>query len=565
MENAFDIREVLNGDSVIGFTSSKEMKTQGWLDASRVSTYLMDDDGMSHKKHLGMINLFNTTHDVSMPFMKDLFADSSVLECSEGEAITYDLPVNRGKAKCHTAIDTSDLYEFPGIDESLFEIILNREFSKNDILTYDPQYGQQVIVSADHEVEKVGENYKHVVLFSTNDRTKYFPKEKLRAGISYMKIGHVLAEYDTSFSSLTMLKNPTGSITCEFLLGSPRGVETFTTAKAARMNVPGMTAFAEDMRDSVEEGLMTLGGKSREMFFLAKMGKDGKYRKRNMKVGATLEYLALMELAMMEAYQLLFAKSATVQSANGVKRVNEGVWHQLRRGKRIVYPKAGGITLDHIHEVSSYIFKNSKVNPKDRVLRFKAGWFAYQNVLQLFREEAIAQLGALPQGMLGTDAQVQKVFSGTLDDLKMQAVTIQSVLFPGIGRVEVMHDDSLDYQPLADRFSSGMYGEGEAHTSHSLVIWDATRPEYSNVSNKVKGAELVTGGNSRANIYYIKPEGAHCVYGYEQGRMENGSQTSNIASSLKHMGRSFWATSQSAALILDTTRYVVIELQNSEN
>lgn len=564
MENVFDISQSINGDQVIGFTSSRAMRTKGWVDYSTVNAYLMGDDEASHTKHLGMIDLFATTHNMAMPFMADMFANSAVLECNEGERITYDLPVNRGKSKCVTMKDTSDLYETPGVDETYFEIVLNRQFAKGDILTYDPQFGQQMIVSQEHEVQRDGENFRHFVQFSSNDRSKYFPKDQLKTGISYMKVGHVTPEYGTTLSTISMIHNPTGSITNEFLLGSPRGVESFMTARAARMDVPGLNAVAEDTRDSLMDGLRRLGGKSREMFFMASAdGKGGMY-KDTIKVGATLEYLGLLELQMMEAYSLLFARAATVNSSAGVSRVNEGVWWQYRRGKIIKYPKPGGITKDHIHEAASYIFKNSKVNPKNRVLRFKAGWFAYQNVLRMFSAEAIAQLGALPQGALGTDAQIPKVFSGNLDELKMAAVAIKSVPFPGIGYVEVEHDDSLDYQPLADRHNQGFFGEGEAHTAHSLVIMDATRPEYSNVSQKVKGAELVKNGSQMANVYYVKTEGANVTYGYTQGRMADGGNTSNVLSSLKYMGKEFWAYNQSAALVLDTTRVIIIELQHPE-
>lgn len=561
MQNRFDIRETINGDAVIGFTSAKELKTQGWVDAAKVSAYLMDDEGQAHRKHLGMINLFKTTHQIDIPFMKDLFADSAVLEVSEGESITYDLPVTRTEVRCYTAQDTSNKYDFPGIDGGVFEIVLSQEFTKGDILTYDAQYGEQVMVSSDHEVERVGENFLHYVTYMTNDQRKWYPKDKLIAGIQYMKIGHALAEYDTAFSSINMIKNPAGSITNEFILGSPRGVETFMTAKAAKMKSPGLNQFTSDMMDSVQQKLDYLGGKSREMFFIANK-RGANLDVNSMMIGTTLEYLALMELALMETYSLLFAKAATIQTSNGIKRVNEGVWHQIRRGKLIKYAKPGGITVDHIHEAASYIYKNSTIPVRERTIKFKAGWYAYQNAMQIFREEAVQQLNGIPAGMIGTDAQIKPVFKGNLDELEMQAVVINSVLIPGIGRVIVEHDPSLDYQPLADRFSAGMYGEGKAHTSHSMVIWDASNPEYSNVTSKVKNAQLVEGGSMRSNIYYIKPEGAHVVYGYEQGRMADGSQTTNVLTSLKYMGKTFWATSQSGALVLDTTRYVVIELQH---
>ena len=557
-QNRFDLHESINGDYVVGFTNVKELKTLGWMDSAKVSTYLMDDNN-SHKKHLGLINLFATSHKKSMPFLKDLFSQAAVLEVAEGQSITYDLPVDRSEVKCYTAEDTSAEYDFPGIDNGIFVLVLNQEFTKGDILTYDPVYGEQVMVSAEHDVEQVGENFKHYVTMQTNDKSKYFPKEYLRAGREWIKLSNKIAEFDTAFSTLSLVKDPTGTITNEFLLSDPRGIETFVTGKAARMKSPGLTGFANGVSDKINAQLEAMGGKNG--MFVAKKNPNGTLNP--MMIGSTLEYLALMELSQMEANELLFAKAATVNTSNGVKRVNEGVWHQIRRGKLIKYARQGGITLDHIYEAVSYIYQNSDIPVGQRSVKFKAGWLAYQNMLQLFREHAISQLNGLPAGMLGNDGQLpSKVFSGALNNLSLAAVAITEVQFPGVGKVTVEHDDSLDYMPSTDRFSSGFYSEGFAHTSNSLVIWDVTSPEYSNVTSKVQNAKLVEGGSQQANIYYVKPEGQpHVTYGYEQGRTANKDQFENVASSIKQMGRTFWATSQSSALVLDTTRYVTIELQ----
>jgi hypothetical protein len=165
--------------------------------------------------------------------------------------------------------------------------------------------------------------------------------------------------------------------------------------------------------------------------------------------------------------------------------------------------------------------------------------------------------------MIGTDSQLEgKLFKGSLDNLSVDAVRITSVKIPGIGKIEIMLDESLDYQPLADKQAQGFYGtNGAAWTSYSMVIEDATNPEYSNVTNKVKNADLVSNGSQTSNTYYIKPEGSHVVFGYEQGRMANDGRTEYVQSSLKQMGRTFWAHSNSACLVLDITRQVVIELQ----
>ena len=117
------------------------------------------------------------------------------------------------------------------------------------------------------------------------------------------------------------------------------------------------------------------------------------------------------------------------------------------------------------------------------------------------------------------------------------------------------------YQPLADKQAQGFYGTGVAWTSYSMIIEDATSPEYSNVANRVNNATLVEGGSQTSNTYYIKPTDGHLVFGYEQGRMANDGRTEYVQSSLKNMGRTFWAHSNSAALVLDITRQVVIELQ----
>lgn len=562
-QNAFDIRKSINSDTVIGFTSVKQMKTKGWMDASKVSTYLMDDDDQTHRKHLGLVDLFATTHNRSVPMMRDMFKNAAVLNVEPGQSITYDLAVNRSEVHCYTTEDTSTKYAYPGIDETIFELVLSQEFTKGDILTFDPQYGEQVMVHNDYEVQQVGENFRHFVTFATNDKTKWFPNDKLKPGIKYFKLRNVIGEMDTHYSGIDLLRNPTGTITNEFILGDPMGVETAYTAKAGQMRNMGMKTFANDMTARAQEQLKAFGGEDKEMFFIAKPNAQGNISKDNMRIGTTLEYLALAELQLMEAHSLMFSKAATFRTNAGTKMVNEGLWHQMRRGKLIKYAKPGGITMDHLRQAAWYVFGNSSIPPMQRKLKFKVGWMAHQNIMQLFREEAVQQLTGIPSAMVGSDAQIKPLFTGQLDNLHMNAVVITSVQIPNLGTVEVEYDESMDYQPLADKYSQGFFGAGGfAHTSHSMVIYDASSPEYSNVEDKVKGAKLVSGGSKTSNIYYVKPEGPNVVYGYEQGRMANGDQTTNIQSSLKHRGRTFWATSHSAALILDTTKYVVIELMD---
>jgi hypothetical protein len=113
---------------------------------------------------------------------------------------------------------------------------------------------------------------------------------------------------------------------------------------------------------------------------------------------------------------------------------------------------------------------------------------------------------------------------------------------------------------MADRFQKGYHQGGFAHTSYSLVIWDVADQGYSNNKQLPKGAKLVEGGDSAANIYIVKPEGAMTYWGSENGRYDNMTST-DIVSSNKYQVQSFWIYSICASWVSDLSRYVIIELQ----
>lgn len=562
--NIWTMPESLNGDRVIAFTRSKDLKHTSFYDSAAVSTYLMDEED-STRKHLGMQSFYKTTHNVEIPLLGDLFGNAKVLEIKEGQSVTYDQPVDLSEANCYTTKDTSTETEEPGSDNRPFDVVLNLQFQPGDILTYDAMYGDQVIVSEDHRVEMDGEGWRHTVYLQTTDPDESFDPAYLKDGIEWFKLSNKTPELGENFSSINLMNRPVGSITCEFLMPDVRTVETFMTRKAANMEGKGFRGYS----DAMAEGMVRkMANKSltngNDVFMMADLTNGG-VTAQNAKIGSTLEYLMLMEIAMMEAYEIMFAKAAVQHTSKGSLRTAEGLWHTMRRGKIIRYTKATGITKNHLEELSQYIYKNANVNPKDRVIMLKGGWFAIQEVLELFRQEAIQEISRIPASFLGTDRQVEgRMLSGSLDDLELNTVEIRTVTFPSIGKIKVEYDPSMDYQPMADRFSAKTYGHGKNRNSYSLVAYDLTSSQYSNVKENVKGAKLIDGGNETSNIYYVKKEGEPVVtWGYEQGRMADGAKASNVISSMKKMGKSLWAISDSAGLMIDSTRYVTIELQEN--
>ena len=552
----------INGDLVIGYTNGRKLKDMGWQDLSTLSSWYQEDP---NKNHLGLITLYDQMGQRPLPMYKNFFKEKAVLEVNGvNGSFTYELAVSKSKKGVYTTDDTSTYSDAPGIDGTLFPINLDQPFRNGDILTYDAIHGAQAIVSEDRHVTKEGDTWVHWCTLVDNDAAAWFPVDKLKAGIEYFKIGHALGEYSTQFSGITNPDTP-DTIKCEFVLGNHRGVETMYTMYADKKNFSGAVASSKEFigkwMSEAEKIGVDENGKPLDMFYVGRL-QNGGLNMRTVRIGAVLERLSILELMRLEAYQLLFQKGALINDINGTKRLNEGIWHQLRRGRIIKYSRPGSITVNHLKMGMMYLYRfKSDVPVDERRVKFKAGRMAYENIMALIQQQAVSQLNGMG-GFLGGDRVLPtSPVSGPLNSLRVSPIKFTEAMFPGVGYIEVEHDPTLDYQPLADRGSKGFFGEeGLPDSSYSAVIWDATDVDYADTSKLVKGASVVEGGNSKANIYYVKPEGEGFYMGYSEGRWSPNKAT-DIASSLKHMAREFWVHSISAGWVKDPSRFIMIELQ----
>lgn len=554
----------VNGDRVIKFTDSKKIKMSSYVDLPSLFTWYQEDP---NDRHMGLLDLFSNTVQVRVPLYTEIFKNKQILEVNGMNGrFTYDLPVTK-KSGTYSMEDTSDYSDVPGIEESVFPLVLNTKFTKGDVLTYDRQYGYQVFVAEDYEVENVGENFKHWVKLAEMDNSKWFPADQLKPGIQYFKIGHVMGENSVHYSGIENPDN-VGTMTNEFILGNHRGVETSWTMYADKKSFGALELKAADFYQTYLNKQQSIAG---DMFVVGDIAPGGTPQAPNIKrsgatVGSTLEFLALAEYVKLEAYQLLFQKAFVDTSANGTKRANEGLWHQWRRGRLIKYSKPNGITENHIREAASYIFQSRPdLQYFERRLKFKCGWMAYQNMLALFEKWVVAQTTGLSM-WLGADRSLPSspISGSSLTDLKLSPVVFTEVPIPGIGMVQIEHDASLDFQEGADRFQKGFNDYGYADTTYSMVIYDATLAEYSNArQNLPAGTTLVEGGR-KGSVYYVKPEGDNMYWGYENGRYA-GAKASDIISSLKTMSRAFWCHGVSAIVNTDPSRTIIIEIKRSTN
>lgn len=543
------------GDQVVGFLDSKQVKTiQGYQDMASLSSWYHQDP---LNNHLGLMKFWGNQDRTSVPIYGELMKSKSIIEVDGFDgSFTYDIPIEEAKG-CVTELDYS-FQQFAGIDGSPFKIAFDREYTKGDILTYDVEFGQQVIVTDDESVEMKGTAFIHTVKLITNDKLAHFPSHYLSKGVSYFKLSHAGGEYTTEFSHVEF-PDTIGSMTCEFKLGGIRGAEAYVTGFADKRtkNFSGATASSKQYLEKISQEAEEKG----EFVFVTNMGANGKPDMKNASIGTTMEYLVMKELEKMTAHSLLFQKGGTVTDGNGSFRINEGLWHQLRRGKRILYGRPGGITRSKIKEAAEYVFKsNPTLDYRERRIKFKCGSRAYDNVLEIFSEEVNAQLNRL-SAFLGSDRVLPKspVSGESLTELKLSEVRFTEVFLPGIGTVEIEKDESLDFGVMSDRMAKGAHGDGMAHTTYSMVIWDASNQGYSNNKNTPKGTSIVEGGNSNSNIFIVKPKGEMTYWGRSNGRYDI-NKAGDIVSSSKYIGTEFWAFNSSSIWVRDLTKFVMIEL-----
>ena len=552
----------VNGDTVIGFTDAKTIrKSLVEHDLASLDDWYNEDPD---KNHLGLLELFANISNYPKPMYLGMIKRDAVINVNGiNGKFRYDLPVEN-TYEVVTVEDTSLKYKQPGIDETLFEIVLNAQFTQGDILTYDVINGTMLMIATDREPRMEGENWRYWCRLWGKSRAKYFPKDKLRAGIKYFKVSHVLGEFSTQFSRVGGASKM-GLMTCEFQLAGHRGVEGESTMYAGIKSLAYADrytqSFLQRAYDQVRRLSETNDGAPVDYAIIASRDANGRLDLSNARVANTVSMFCLAELMKMEAYELMFMRGGAIKTHNGVLMKNEGLYHQLRRGFTIQYARPGGIRREHFMEAADYIFRGrTDLKIEDRRMKFKVGAKAYQNIVEIFRDEFFAQLGALAP-LLGTDRIINNPVSGPNNALELGTVTIKSVVIPGIGNVTIEHEPSLDYVDMVDR--TQMVDGMIPLTSYSCIMEDLTSAEWTNAYAGIPAGSEAKLGNMNSNVFYVKPEGASMFWGYEQGRWSSRVTAGEILSSHSRMAEQFWCHSVSACWVKDVSKFVTIELMPS--
>jgi len=541
-----------NGKNVVGVATSKEMKDISELDSKMIHNMDFSDN----TKSLGVLELFEKSLNVRVPFLRDVKKNSDMLYVNGREGrFRWKIPMDLDYPSVVEDVEKGN--EFLGYDAIPFKIKLTHPYRQGDILTYDHYDGVQVQVTEDSEVIDEGDGFVHTVIMNEKSREAYFPAEKLKQGTQFFKIGSVQGEYSVdAWSGITGETSPK-TVEVEHILGSPQGVEVSWTDFAQSINIDNEeSSYMTDhlLRQAHNIGEPNIDSDGGYLFFGKK--KNNK-QIQVQKVDKLLNTLAMAELYKMKATKLMFAHQSVTTGINGSKRVNSGIYPQLRRGQRFTYRNETELEA-MIRQAADYIFSGVPVPVEQREMKFKAGLRAHNLVRQIFKDKFTSTFPILmDQQALGG----QQLLTGKdRHNMTYESFTIGKAFIDGVGYVEVEHDPSFDFD-FGDIVARGYTG-GFSKRSYSLVIWDVTDPMYTNVWNSDLLPDGVTVDNRSQgkNLYLVKPENVpEVVFGWETGRMSR----QGVQSSMKHAGETFWARCQMDAVIPDLTRTVLIEKQDA--
>lgn len=542
-----------NGHQVVGVANSEDVKNISEMD----SKLLHNMDFSENTKSLGLLNLFENSQIVKVPFLRDIKQNSDYIYTNGKEqSVRWKIPMDLDYPTVVQNIEDEGQEQL-GIDSIPFNIKLSHQFRQGDILTYDLYDGVQVQVIEDSEIVNEGDGFVHTVIVSERDRNAYFPASKLKPGTQFFKVGSVQGEYSTNaWSGLTGYGTPK-FVELEHRLGSPQGVEVSWTDFANAINIDG------EENGHITEHLLSrskaLGepgyDETGNYLFVGQKKKNGKYKVN--KVQNLLEALAMAELYKMKATRLMFAHQTTVTGINGSKQVSSGIYPQLRRGHRFTYRNENELEA-MIRQAADVIYSNVPVPVEYREMKFKAGHRAHTLVRQMFKDRFTQTYPLLlDQNAVGGH---QLLEGSDRHNMTYKSFAIGKAFLDGIGYVEIEHDPSLDYD-FGDIISRGYTG-GMSKRSYSMVIWDVTDPTYTNVYDKDLLPEGVTVDQraSGKNLYLIKPENQpEVAFGKEVGRVSG----QNVISSMRYAGETFWARCQLDALIPDLRRTILIEKEDA--
>lgn len=527
----------LNNSVFVGATKFDPNK---FTDLNWLYTNYKKDSFTTYK---GMISLWNQRKLMTTPLISMTELSNSVMTVNNVEGrMRYSIPYDIGFP--YIVEDLTTGIDKPGIDGQKFKIKLSENcYTNTDIITYDLRDGVTLYITED-EIYDDGSGWVYTVqLPANNKKSTYFPKQFLKQGTQYLKMGNVNHEYDTQKSAVT---TRSGVMDLELELGGGhRSVYHWITGYADMARV--------DEQKNPQLAWINQYAKGNSTLMFANKDQNGKLLPKTMRWMSVVEALLWAEMKMMEERSLMWNKGGVVQgSGRRSVRVNTGLYEQMRNGNRVVYDT---LTLDIIENTISNLFYQSNIPFEKRRTKIQAGTAAMIEISKLLAEDFKQYNPFLVTNEFG-----KGIMYGDAMNLGY-GFRFTSKRFPVAGLIEFEYNPALD--GINGLRSQSLVGEFPIE-SYTLMVFDVTDGSKTNAAGKVSGVEyrVENGFNEGSNIVLVKPEGFTDTYwGYEVGTHSplGPSDMKGMFSSSQRDGYAIWMKNFSTIWLKDATRSVIIE------
>lgn len=239
----------------------------------------------------------------------------------------------------------------PGVDGQEFEIVFDKNvFVVNDIITAH-RYEQETQIQVVSEGERYQNGYKFKCRAANASSSDYVNQRFLTVGVEYFKIGNVLGEFTTSFSSLGLFD---GNL----------------EVMADVLNQYAVEHTITDWADATKLGVQTdATGNPLDITYYSVTDPTAEGEKTKI-VGwePTVSRLLRMEMLRMKANMLMWGRQGNTKDEKGrPTKLKSGLWQQLHLGNVIYYDK-GQFSLNLIRSAVGDLFYN-RVKIADRKVK----------------------------------------------------------------------------------------------------------------------------------------------------------------------------------------------------
>lgn len=560
----------LNGSAITNMSVAPITKAdmipaqQGLLDSSIMLTSFVELDPMRNTillQNQWDKQVMRKTSFANSIYSKVVSRDAVLEVNGQDGGFRYKMAVETDNC-LRTVEDTSDQSPdgYLGGDGTSFRVVLNKKLAPFQTVAVDKAYGDFLYVAESPEPLYVGHGYEHhfILLGSENDSKKVFSATFVQADVVYQVTSNsYITEYSEKLG-IPHLPDSTNYIECEFKLGSGQGAESEITGKADSYKLQTGYTTADTQKYLSE--LASAGVEETPLAIIQASYTNG----RTVTSAAdVMELLTIRSFNERFNSSLMFMSPAKISTSKGVIEFNEGLWQQMRRGKIFTYNKKGGFTVADLVAVRNYVYKYNDSRIEDTFLNIDAGTELTNNIESIIANNAYSQVNNIAPLLGAQRVMDSSPITGSWDAMNVGVVKFESAVIPGVGKLTVTRDSSLDFlDGHSDPRVGGINPGGKDHTTYSGYIFDVTDQRYSNNGKLPDGTRSVGGETqAKSNVYLVRPEKNPIVWGRRNGRYSS-RKASDIAAAGKLMNEEFFIYGFGAMWMPDPSKFVMIELKN---